>query len=179
MLAKPFFIVLLALTPVLGVTTSFINSLFMGFSVFLVLLISSLIIHIFAKDLSENIRLFVFIIVIATSVTIVEMLIRAFAFDIANELGIFIPLLITSMFIFTSAEKSSESLSIKETLDNGIAFIIGISTIGLFREFFASGYLIGQLIFQSELGFLTQPFGAFISVAVVISIAQAFRKEVK
>ena len=178
MLIKPFSIILLALTPILAITTSFLHSMFLGFAVLFVLIFSSFVVVFFGKQMPSNWRMFISLAIISVGVTIAEMFLAAFAFGIANDLNIFVPLMVTSLLIYVAIDKAYDHgfSSIKDCFNYGVAFIISIAGIALFREFFGSGYFLGQQILSDVFvsNFLLQPFGAFLSVAVVLAFTQAF-----
>jgi len=177
---NPVFVLLLALCPALGVTNTVENSLGMGITVLFVITMSNIIISAIRKILPSEIRLPVFIVIIASTSTILEMFIAAFFPELFSALGIFLPLVVTNCIIFGRAEafasKNGVLPSAVDGLGMGTGFTIALVAVGFMREFLGTGafYIFGQYlrIFPSEYAILLfiQPAGAFIALGVIVGV---------
>ena len=144
---NPTFVIALGICPTLAVTTSMTNALGMGLATMCVLICSNLFISLIRKIVPENIRIPVYIVVIATFVTIIDKLIQAYSPTLSANLGIFIPLIVVNCIILGRAEafasKNSPLDSVFDAIGMGIGFIIGLSCIAFFRELLGEGKLYG------------------------------------
>ena len=177
---NPVFVLLLALCPALGVTNTVENSIGMGITVFFVLTMASMAIAGFRKIIPAEIRLPVFIVIIASSATILEMIIAAFLPNLFTALGIFLPLVITNCVVFGRAEafasKNSVWLSAVDGAGMGLGFTLALSLIGFFRELIGTGAftILGWYlrVFPSRyaVSLFIQPAGAFIALGVILGV---------
>lgn len=144
---NPVFVIALGICPTLAVTTSMTNALGMGLAAMCVLIGSNLFISLIRKIVPENIRIPVYIIVIATFVTIIDKLIQAYSPALSASLGIFIPLIVVNCIILGRAEafasKNTPINSVCDAIGMGIGFTIGLSIIAFFRELLGEGKLYG------------------------------------
>lgn len=179
---NPVFVLLLGMCPTLGVTTSLQNALGMGFSVLFVLLFSNILVSCIRKVVPDEIRIPVFIVIIATGVTILEMILNAYVPFISAQLGIFIPLIVVNCIILGRAEsfacKNTVMDSIFDALGMGLGFTLGLSVLASVREFLGSGSLLGiQLLPEGvNIPLLVYPAGAFLVLGLIIGALNVYRQ---
>lgn len=174
---NPTFVQLIGMCPTLGVTTNAINGLAMGLATAAVLVGSNLAISLIKKIVPDEIRIPVFVVVIATFVTAVGMIIEAYQPELNKSLGLFIPLIVVNCLILGRAEafasKSSPVESIFDGIGMGLGFTIALTILGSIREILGSGALFGKLImgtsFQPSIMFILPP-GAFFVLGLLIGI---------
>lgn len=149
---NPVLILALGLCPALAVTTSISNGLGMGMASTAVLICSSAIISLLKKFIPASIRIPIFIVIIATFVTMIDLTLQAFIPALSESLGLFIPLIVVNCIILGRAEafasKNNVFASIIDALGMGIGFTIALVLISAVREFTGSGALMGYPIFQ-------------------------------
>lgn len=185
---NPVFRLALGLCPVLAVSTSITNAIGMGTATTFVLLSSNIIISflifLFTKLLSEEgqksinkIRIPMFIVVIASFVTIVEMVMAAYFPALSESLGIFIPLIVVNCVILGRAEgfasKNSIIPSIVDALGMGIGFTLALTTIAFLRELLGSGELLGRTILGGDFRpvlLMILPPGAFLVIGIYLGL---------
>ncbi len=184
---NPGLVQLLGLCPLLAVTTSFANGLGLGLATLLVLTCSNAVVSLTRRFLIREIRVPVYVLVIASLVTCVEMLLEAFTPALDRSLGIFIPLIVTNCAIIARAEvfasRNALGPSIADGLGMGAGFTILLAAIGAFRELVGQGSLlagIGMLVGQDAGGGISVlgdgwliallPPGAFFSLALAIAL---------
>lgn len=180
---NPTFVLLLGMCPTLAVTTSAINGFGMGVATMAVLIMSNLIISLLKNFIPDKVRIPAYIVVIATFVTIVQMLMNAYAPQSLNDsLGIYIPLIVVNCIIMGRAEsyagKNPVLLSVFDGIGMGIGFTLALTIIGLVREFLGNGSLFGFVIeehfelfgiFEPVKIFILAP-GAFFVLAVLTAL---------
>jgi electron transport complex protein RnfE len=169
---NPIFVMLLGMCPTLGVTSSAYNGLGMGIATLFVLLMSNIVVSLVKSQIPSKVRIPAFIIIIASFVTIVEMILEAFIPFLYEQLGIFIPLIVVNCLILGRAEafasKNNLTASIFDALGMGLGFVLALTVLGAVREILGSGSLFG-LSFVPEnantfILFILPP-GAFIALA--------------
>ncbi len=169
---NPVFVMLLGMCPTLGVTSSAFNGLGMGIATLFVLLMSNIVVSLIKSQIPAKVRIPAFIIIIASFVTIVEMVLEAYIPFLFEQLGIFIPLIVVNCLILGRAEafasKNNLISSIIDALGMGIGFTIALTLLGAAREILGSGSIF-DLRFVSEdantmILFILPP-GAFIALA--------------
>src|SRR5210317_2193243 len=169
---NPVFVMLLGMCPTLGVTSSAFNGLGMGIATLFVLLMSNIVVSLFKSQIPSKVRIPAFIVIIASFVTIVEMVLEAFIPFLYEQLGIFIPLIVVNCLILGRAEafasKNNLLHSIIDGLGMGVGFIIALTALGAVREILGNGSVF-ELKFLSEsantfIVFILPP-GAFIALA--------------
>ncbi|WP_203226824.1 RnfABCDGE type electron transport complex subunit E [Confluentibacter flavum] len=174
---NPIFVMLLGMCPTLGVTSSAFNGLGMGVATLFVLLMSNIVVSLVKNLIPAKVRIPAFIIIIASFVTIVEMILEAFVPLLYEQLGIFIPLIVVNCIILGRAEafasKNNVMSSIFDALGMGIGFVLALTILGSVREILGSGSLFG-LTFLPETAntfilFILPP-GAFIALAYLTVI---------
>lgn len=148
---NPTFVQLLGMCPTLAVTTSLKNGIGMGLSATVVLIFSNILISLLRKLIPQKVRIAAYIVIIATFVTIIDMVLNAFFPELASSLGIFIPLIVVNCIILARAEsfasKNSVFKSMIDGLGMGLGFTLALSIISAVREFFGSGTLYDIKIF--------------------------------
>ncbi|MBG7629294.1 MAG: electron transport complex subunit E [Bacteroidetes bacterium] len=169
---NPVFVMLLGMCPTLGVTSSAFNGLGMGVATMFVLLMSNIVVSLVKSQIPSKVRIPAFIIIIASFVTIVEMVLEAFVPFLYEQLGIFIPLIVVNCLILGRAEafasKNNIVSSIVDALGMGLGFVIALTVLGATREILGSGSLFGFKFVPEDANtfilFILPP-GAFIALA--------------
>jgi electron transport complex protein RnfE len=174
---NPIFVMLLGMCPTLGVTSSAFNGLGMGVATLFVLLMSNIVVSLVKSQIPSKVRIPAFIIIIASFVTIVEMVLEAFIPFLYEQLGIFIPLIVVNCLILGRAEafasKNNLTSSILDALGMGLGFILALTVLGTVREILGSGSLFGLKFVPENANtfilFILPP-GAFIALAYLTVI---------
>jgi len=169
---NPVFVMLLGMCPTLGVTSSAFNGLGMGVATLFVLLMSNIVVSLIKTQIPSKVRIPAFIIVIASFVTIVEMVLEAFIPFLYEQLGIFIPLIVVNCLILGRAEayasKNNILSSIIDALGMGLGFVIALTALGAIREILGSGSIFEFKFVPEDVNtfilFILPP-GAFIALA--------------
>lgn len=179
---NPIFVLMLGMCPTLATTTSAINGLGMGLATTFVLIFSNLVISLIKNLVPENVRIPSYIVVIATFVTILDMLMQAYFPSLHESLGLFIPLIVVNCIVLGRAESfASKNKVFDSALDGigiGLGFTFALGLLGMIRELLGAGTLFGFRIFPEDYGmlmFILAP-GAFISLAYLIAIVNRIRK---
>lgn len=179
---NPVLILALGLCPALAVTTSIENGLGMGMASTAVLLGSSSLVSLLKKFIPSNIRIPIFIVIIASFVTIIDLTLQAYIPALSESLGLFIPLIVVNCMILGRAEafasKNSLVDSLIDALGMGIGFTIALVLISALREFTGTGAIYGLPIFQM-MGFEFQgsimmilPPGGFLAMGLILGYMQ-------
>jgi electron transport complex protein RnfE len=174
---NPTFVMLLGMCPTLGVTSSAFNGLGMGIATAFVLLMSNIAVSLVKNVIPAKVRIPAFIIIIASFVTIVEMILEAFVPFLYEQLGIFIPLIVVNCIILGRAEafasKNNVLSSIIDALGMGTGFTLALTVLGSVRELLGSGSLFGLKFLPDNANtfilFILPP-GAFIALAYLTVI---------
>ncbi len=144
---NPTFVLMLGMCPTLAVTTSAINGLGMGLSTMVVLALSNLMISMLRKVIPDKVRIPAYIVIIATFVTLVELLLHAYVQPLHESLGIYISLIVVNCIILGRAEsyasKNKPLPSLFDGLGMGLGFTVALTLIGLVREFLGAGTVFG------------------------------------
>ncbi|MFQ6862482.1 MAG: electron transport complex subunit RsxE [Beduini sp.] len=184
---NPIFVLLLGLCSALAITTSLTNAIGMGLAVTCVLILSNVIISLLRKVIPSEIRIPVYIVIIATLVKCVQLLMNAYMISLYNSLGVFIPLIVVNCIILGRAEsfasKNTVLDSLIDALGMGVGYTLAILAVSFFRELIGTGGLSlvnpfdsTQVIFQFSLfkeyaiGLITQPAGAFLTLGTLIGV---------
>lgn len=174
---NPSFVLVLGACPALAVTTSGINGLGMGAATTFVLLCSNTIISLLKNLIPDKVRIAAFIVVIATFVTIVDLVMKAYIPDLYKALGIFIPLIVVNCIILGRAEafaqKNSVWPALLDGLGMGLGFTLALTIMGSFREILGNGSIFNiRLLNESASTILlfVLPPGAFITYGLLIAI---------
>lgn len=177
---NPCLILMLGMCPTLAVTTSAINGLGMGLSTLVVLIFSNLIISIMRNIIPDQVRLPAYIVIVASLVTIVDLLLQGYVPGLYSALGIYIPLIVVNCIILGRAEafaaKNTPLLSTFDGLGMGLGFTIALTLIGMAREFLGAGSLFGIQILPGSvepIGIFIKAPGAFLVIAVIVAIMNA------
>lgn len=172
---NPVFVLLLGLCPVLGVTTSAYNGFGMGLATTFVLLMSNFVVSLIKDFIPNKVRIPSFIVVIASFVTIVQLVMEAFLPDLFDALGIFIPLIVVNCLVLGRSEafasKNDTFSAITDGLAMGFGFTLALTALGGFREILGSYALFGYSFIESDgmLVFVLAP-GAFIGLGYLTAI---------
>ncbi len=174
---NPTFVQLLGMCPTLAVTTSLKNGIGMGLSATAVLIASNALIALLRKIIPDKVRIAAYIVIIATFVTIIEMLLNAYFPSLASQLGIFIPLIVVNCIILARAEsfasKNSVISSVFDGFGMGLGFTLALSVISGIREFFGAGTLLGIKIYGDIItppSIITMAPGGFIVLGLIIAV---------
>ena len=177
------FVLFLGLCPTLGVTTSAINGLSMGLATTFVLLMSNIVVSLVKNVIPDKVRIPAFIVIIASFVTIVELVMHAFVPALFESLGLFIPLIVVNCVILGRAEafasKNSLLDSILDGLGMGLGFSLALTILGIVREVLGSGSIFGLKFIGDNDGmlvFVLAP-GAFIALGYLIAISNILNKK--
>ncbi|KUO69152.1 MAG: hypothetical protein APF77_23485 [Clostridia bacterium BRH_c25] len=177
---NPTFRLVLGTCPTLAVTTAVFNGIGMGVAAAAVLIGSNLIISLIKKIVPNEVRIPIYIVVIATFVTMVQMLIQAFSPELDRQLGIFIPLIVVNCIILARAEsfaaKNPPLNSVMDGIGMGLGFTVGLVVISAVREVLGAGTFFGMQLFGA--GFepaliMILPPGGFLAYGLLIA---AFNK---
>ena len=170
---------LLGMCSTMAITTTLFNGLGMGLSVTLILICSNVVISLLRKVIPDKIRIAAYIVVIAGFVTIVDLCLQAFVPDIAESLGVFIPLIVVNCIILGRAEafasKNSVAASAVDGICQGIGYTVVLLILSAFRELLGAGTLLGIQVMPSSYvpaGMLTLPVGGFLCLGTLIAIMQ-------
>lgn len=173
---NPTFVLLLGMCPTLGTTSSALNGMSMGLATMVVLVCSNLIISLLKSLIPDMVRIPAFIVVIASLVTILQMCIKAYAPEIDQALGLFIPLIVVNCIILGRAEafaaKNGAWASVLDGVGMGIGFTLALTLLGAVRELLGTGRVFSLALFPEEYGallFVLAP-GAFIALGYLIAI---------
>ena len=178
---NPVFVLLLGLCPTLGVTTSAINGLGMGLATTFVLTMSNIVVSLVRDFIPDKVRIPSFILIIASFVTIVEMVMQAYLPSLFEALGLFIPLIVVNCIVLGRAEafasKNNLFSSIIDGLGMGLGFAFALTLLGAVRELLGSGAVFGFNLIEGDLMlvFILAP-GAFIALGYLIAIINKLNK---
>ena len=179
---NPILIQMLGLCPTLAVTTSATNGAGMGLSTTAVLVFSNLIISALRKIIPDRVRIPAYIVIVASLVTIVQLLLQAFIPSLYESLGIFIPLIVVNCIVLGRAEafaaKNNPLASMFDGIGMGFGFTIALTLLGAVREFLGTGKIFNLTILPEEYGmliFVLAP-GAFIALGYLIAIINSLKK---
>ncbi|MBO5660157.1 MAG: electron transport complex subunit E [Bacteroidaceae bacterium] len=179
---NPTFVLLLGMCPTLGTTSSALNGMSMGLATMAVLVFSNFIISLIKNLIPDMVRIPSFIVVIASLVTILQMLLQAYTPEIYDSLGLFIPLIVVNCIILGRAEafaaKNSPVNSAFDGLGMGLGFTLGLTMLGAVRELLGTGKIFAFNVFPEEYGalvFVLAP-GAFIALGYLIAIVNKLQK---
>jgi electron transport complex protein RnfE len=183
---NPIFRLMLGMCPTLAVTTAAINGIGMGLAATFVLVGSNLVVSLLKNLIPEKIRIPAFIVIIATFVTVVQLVMEAKFAELYEALGIFIPLIVVNCIILSRAEmfasKNRPLASVIDGLGMGLGFTIALTVLASFREILGNGTLFGMNImgatFEPALIFIMAP-GGFIMLGFILAFLNSLSKEAK
>jgi electron transport complex protein RnfE len=178
---NPVFALLLGMCPTLGVTTSAINGLGMGLATTFVLVAANVVISLIKNIIPDKVRIPAFIVVIASFVTIVDLVMAGYAPALHEQLGLFIPLIVVNCIVLGRAEafasRNNVFSSLIDGLGMGFGFSFALTLLGGIREILGSGAIFGFKFIQGDaiLVFVLAP-GAFIALGYLIALINKMRK---
>ena len=180
---NPVFALVLGMCPTLATTTSAINGMSMGLATTFVLVCSNVVISLLKNLIPDKVRIPAFIVVIATFVTMVQLLMQAYLPSIYDVLGLFIPLIVVNCIVLGRAEafaaKNTVGLSALDGLGMGLGFTLALTLIGAVRELLGTGCVFGLNIYSETYGmliFVLAP-GAFIVLGYLMALVQKLMKK--
>jgi len=179
---NPVFVLVLGMCPTLATTTSAINGLEMGLATMFVLILSNMVISLIAPIVPDKVHIPVYIVVIATFVTLLQLLMQAYVPTVYATLGLFIPLIVVNCIVLGRAEafanKNSVGASALDGIGVGLGFTLSLTVIGLVRELLGSGSAFGFKIIPGDgiLAFVLAP-GAFIVIGYLMVLFNKYLKK--
>ena len=179
---NPTFVLLLGMCPTLGTTSSAINGMGMGLATMFVLICSNVVISAIKNLIPDMVRIPSFIVVIASFVTLLQMIMQAYVPALYATLGLFIPLIVVNCIVLGRAEafaaKNNPVASLFDGLGMGLGFTIALTLLGAVREFLGTGKIFNLSILPEEYGmlvFVLAP-GAFIALGYLIALINSMKK---
>ena len=178
---NPTFVLMLGMCPTLATSTSAINGLSMGLATMFVLICSNIVISLIKNLTPDKVRIPVFIVVIASFVTLLQMIMQAYVPSIYASLGLFIPLIVVNCVILGRAEsfacKNGPFESLLDGVGIGLGFTLGLTLLGIVREFFGAGSIFGLTMLPETYNMLlfVLPPGAFITLGFLVAIVNKLR----
>lgn len=186
---NPTYVQVLGMCPTLAVTTSAINGLGMGLATTAVLTMSNVVISLIRKIVPDKIRIPIFIVVIASFVTMIDLLMHGFAYDLWKTLGLFIPLIVVNCIIMGRAESFASKHGVLDSMLDGLGVGLGFTgslvLLGSIRELFGNGTIFGYKVWELKIFLEILPPGAYITLGLLsalftyIGIRRKKRGEVK
>lgn len=172
---NPTFVQMLGMCPTLAVTTSAINGLGMGLTTMVILTLSNIMIALLRKLIPDKVRIPAFIVIIASFVTVVQFLLKAYIPSLNASLGLYIPLIVVNCIILGRAESyASKNPVIPSAFDGigmGLGFTVGLTIIGIIRELLGTGSIFGHVLYSGykPIGIFVMAPGAFLVLAFVVA----------
>jgi len=176
---NPTFVLVLGMCPTLATTTSAMNGLEMGLATMFVLILSNMVISLVAPVVPDKVRIPVYIVVIATFVTVLQFLMQAFVPAVYETLGLFIPLIVVNCIVLGRAEAFANKNSVVDSaldgLGIGIGFTMSLTVIGILREILGNGSVFGWKFIAGDgiLAFVMAP-GAFLVLGYLMVLFNKF-----
>ncbi|HLN56139.1 MAG TPA: electron transport complex subunit E [Bacteroidales bacterium] len=180
---NPILVLVLGTCPTLATTSSSLNGMGMGIATTFVLAGSNVVISMLANVIPDKVRIPAFVVIIASFVTIVDLIMQAYVPDLYVTLGIFIPLIVVNCIVLGRAEafasKNSVLSSLFDGLGMGLGFTLALGVLGAFREIVGSGAIFGHKVIPGDgiLVFILAP-GAFIALGFLIAIVNRIKKKI-
>jgi electron transport complex protein RnfE len=181
---NPLLVLVLGTCPALATTTSSLNGLGMGIATTFVLICSNVAISLLSDLIPDKVRIPAFIVIIASFVTIVDLIMQAYVPDLYQALGIFIPLIVVNCIVLGRAEAfASKNRILTSLIDGagmGLGFTMALGMLGAVREILGGGAIFGYKFIESDgiLVFILAP-GAFIALGYMIALVNKIRKTSK
>ena len=179
---NPTFVLLLGMCPTLGTTSSAINGMGMGRATMFVLICSNIAISLIKNLVPDMVRIPIFVVVIASFVTLLQMIMQAFVPGLYATLGLFIPLIVVNCILLGRAEafaaKNNPIASLFDGLGMGLGFTLALTILGSVRELLGTGKIFNLTILPEQYGmliFVLAP-GAFIALGFLIAIVNKLKK---
>ena len=183
---NPTMVLMLGMCPTLAVSTAAINGVSMGLSTMVVLVFSNLIISILRKRIPNEVRLPAYIVIVASLVTVTQLIIKAYLPTVDKALGQFIPLIVVNCIILGRAEayanKNEPGLAIMDGIGMGLGFTVALTLAGIVRELLGQGTVFGAQVLPesvSPVAIFGQAPGAFLVIALFIAIMNAIGIETR
>ena len=183
---NPILVQLLGMCPTLATSTSFSNGFGMGLSATAVLILSNLLISLLRKFIPKQVRIAAYIVIISGFVTAVELIMKAYLFDLYQSLGIFLSLIVVNCIILARAEayasKNKPLPSIVDGIATGLGFTFALIVMAVIREVIGSGTILGYDItfgVYEPAMMIAQPAGAFITLGIIIAAVQKIKNSVE
>ena len=179
---NPTFVLLLGMCPTLATTTSATNGLCMGLATMFVLICSNVAISLIKNVTPDKVRIPVFVVVIASFVTVLQMCLAAYLPSVNASLGLYIPLIVVNCVILGRAEafacKHTPAESFFDGLGIGLGFTLGLTLLGMVRELLGAGMVFGVRLLPDTVGMLLfiLPPGAFLTLGYLIAIINRLKK---
>lgn len=180
---NPIFVLVLGMCPTLATTSSAINGMSMGLATTFVLFGSNVVISLLKNLIPDKVRIPAFVVVIATFVTVVEMVMQAYVPLLFESLGIFIPLIVVNCIVLGRAEAfASKNNVLKSALDGlgmGLGFTFALTLLGVIRELLGTGKAFGFTLYNEQYGmllFVLAP-GAFIALGFLIAVMNKLQRK--
>ena len=179
---NPTFVMMLGMCPTLAVTSSAMNGLGMGLSTTVVLILSNMLISALRKIIPDKVRIPAFIVIVASFVTIVQLLLQAYLTGLYSALGVYIPLIVVNCIILGRAEsfaaKNSPVASLFDGIGCGLGFTLGLTILGSAREILGAGSVFGITLLPETTNILVfiLPPGAFLTLGYIIAIFNKVKK---
>ena len=178
---NPTFVLILGMCPTLATTSSAINGLSMGLATLFVLILSNIVISAIAPAVPDKVHIPVYIVVIATFVTVLQLLMQAYVPAVYATLGLFIPLIVVNCIVLGRAEAFAKYGIIDSALDGlgvGLGFTVSLTVIGLVREILGNGSVFGFKFIDGDgiLAFIMAP-GAFLVLGYLMVLFNKFLKK--
>ena len=182
---NPVLVQLLGMCSTLAITTTVSNGIGMGASVTIILTLSNIFISLLRRVIPQQVRIAAYIVVIAGFVTMVDLLLQAFFPDIAESLGVFIPLIVVNCVILARAESfASKNKPLAAAVDGicqGLGYTVVLLVMSGIREVLGAGTFNGAEVFPAEYaaGMMALPVGGFLTLGVLIALMQWAQTKVK
>ncbi len=178
---NPILVLVLGTCPTLATSTSVLNGMGMGIATTFVLIGSNVVISLLSGVIPDKVRIPAFVVIIASFVTVVDLLMQAYTPDLYETLGIFIPLIVVNCIVLGRAEayasKNSVVASLVDGAGMGLGFTMALGILGAFREIVGSGSLLGHKFIEGDgiLVFILAP-GAFWALGYLIALINRLRR---
>jgi len=183
---NPTFRMVLGMCPTLAISTAVNQGIGMGLATTFVLVFSNLVISLLRNIIPEKVRIPSFVVVIATFVTIVDLLMKAFVPALSQSLGLYIPLIVVNCIIFARAEsfafKQPPLASLVDGFSMGVGFTLSITLLSAVRELFGSGTLLGVQVMPASyhpMAIIIRPPGGFIVLGILMLLVNAIVKMIQ
>ena len=180
---NPIFVLLLGMCPTLGTTSSAINGMSMGLATMGVLVCSNAVTSMLRKVIPDQVRIPAFIVVIASFVTVLQMVMQAYLPELYATLGIFIPLIVVNCILLGRAEAFASKNGVVDSfcdgLGVGLGFTVSLTILGAVRELLGTGKIFDMTVYSEEFGsliFVLAP-GAFIALGLLIALVNKLKKD--
>jgi electron transport complex protein RnfE len=179
---NPIFVLMLGMCPTLGVTTSTFNGLGMGLATTFVLVLSNITISSLKNLITDTVRIPAFIVLIASFVTIVDLMMQAYVPDLHSQLGLFIPLIVVNCLVLGRAEAfASKNNVINSSVDGlgmGLGFTLALTILGTVRELLGNLSVFGYKVIDADgiIVFVLAP-GAFFALGFLLAVINSFKSK--